>query len=118
MDIYVDGSCSRIAYIIDDTAPMICPLKTKRTNNEGEYLAVLIALTALITAGFYDGTDIEIYSDSQLIVNQLNGKYKIHKPELQDLHDKVMDLSGSISSKVKVTWVPRELNKAGWLLEG
>lgn len=56
------------------------------TNNEAEYKAVILALTVI------KAKDIEIVSDSELVVRQLNNEYKVRKPHLQELKEKVDEL--------------------------
>lgn len=111
MKIYVDGSTTRVCYIIDDEPPVVIPLRNKVTVNMGEYLAVLYALKALPreTEG-----QIEILSDSQLIVNQLNKKWAINKRYLYMLAVAVWRYWGW--RQIKYTWIPREENPAGKVL--
>jgi ribonuclease HI len=51
------------------------------TNNQAEYEAVLRALAA---AGPGSDTDLVIYSDSELVVRQLNGVYRVRDEGLKD----------------------------------
>jgi len=60
------------------------------TCNQAEYGAVLKALEYLLPALDYPGRlDIEIYSDSQLVVSQINGGWKIKDPRLQEIRDNI-----------------------------
>jgi ribonuclease HI len=70
------------------------------TNNEAEYNAIILALETL------EDKDIEILSDSELVVRQLNGVYKVRKEHLLELYDKVFSLIKG--RKVKFSNVPRE----------
>ncbi len=79
------------------------------TNNESEYMAVIHALKD------NKNDDIDIYSDSQLIVNQINKKWKIKEKGLKKLADEIWKLSEN--REVKLYWVPRQRNKAGIILE-
>jgi len=74
------------------------------TNNEAEYLAVLLALQSLPGG-------MTIYSDSQLVVKQLNHEWNIKEERLRRLATKVWRLSRG--RKIKFKWIPREENKAG-----
>ncbi|OPX72357.1 MAG: Ribonuclease HI [Methanoregulaceae archaeon PtaU1.Bin059] len=60
-----------------------------RTNNEAEYQAVIDALN---TAGALSATRITVCSDSQLVVRQLRGEYRVRKAHLLELHARVKDL--------------------------
>ena len=53
------------------------------TNNEAEYHALIDGLKA---AREWKPDRLDIYLDSKLVVEQVTGKYKIKKPELQELH--------------------------------
>lgn len=56
------------------------------TNNAAEYEAVIMALTAASTL-----TDrgVTVISDSELVIRQLNGFYRVRQPHLMDLHNRV-----------------------------
>jgi ribonuclease HI len=57
----------------------------KKTNNQAEYLALLLGLFVL-EEHVQKGELVHIISDSQLLVRQLNGIYKVKEPSLQRLH--------------------------------
>jgi ribonuclease HI len=60
----------------------------ERTNNEAEYLAAIFALSkfkALFGKKMAKITEVEIRSDSQLLVNQMNGKFKILEEKIKPL---------------------------------
>lgn len=79
------------------------------TNNEAEYLALIHALKELKP---YRKEQIIIYSDSNLVVNQVNGNWQIKRPELQRLKDTVKSIINSSKFiQVDLKWVPREMNK-------
>ena len=75
------------------------------TNNIAEYTAVFRALEE---AKKLDEKDIKIKSDSQLIVNQLNGEYKTKNKMLKSLKQKIDMLR--ISMHVSFQHIPREKN--------
>jgi len=56
-----------------------------KTNNQAEYLALLLGLF-IITEHFSDGDTVHIISDSQLLVRQLTNIYKVKQPHLIPLH--------------------------------
>lgn len=83
------------------------------TNNEAEYQAVIFALEkfkALFGKKIAQTSEIEIKSDSELLVNQLNGCYKILEEKLQPLFLKIWNLEIDFK-KVKFSLIPREKNK-------
>jgi ribonuclease HI len=77
------------------------------TNNQAEYWAIIAALeeTARLGAGAVD-----IKSDSELVVEQLNGRYRVKKASLRPLYQKVVQLIGSLES-FTITHIPREQNR-------
>lgn len=83
------------------------------TNNEAEYQAVIFALEkfkALFGKKIAQTSEIEIKSDSELLVNQLNGSYKILEEKLQPLFLKIWNLKIDFK-KVKFSLIPREKNR-------
>ncbi len=79
----------------------------KATNNQAEYKAVIFALEE---AKKIKASKIEFFLDSELIVNQLNRKYKIKNKDLGSLFVKVWNLIQSFK-KVSFLYIPREKNK-------
>lgn len=77
------------------------------TNNRAEYLAVINALEIAKQMG---AEEIDAFSDSQLLVNQLNGKYNVRSDNIKDLFNKVDNLKKSFK-KIFFKWIPREENK-------
>lgn len=85
----------------------------KATNNVAEYTAVVFALKkakALLGGDAAEKTDVEIRSDSELVVNQLNGAYKVKEEDLKMLFIDVWNLKQEFKS-VSFVHVPREKNK-------
>jgi len=83
------------------------------TNNIAEYKAVVFALKKakhLLGGKKAKETEIEIRSDSELLVNQVNGEYKIKDKELQPLFIDIWNLRQDFKS-VAFSHIPREKNK-------
>ncbi len=78
------------------------------TNNVAEYKALLLALKEAGALGF---KELLINMDSQLVVRQMQGQYKIKEPGLQVLARQVLALSNQFR-KITYCHVPREKNKA------
>jgi ribonuclease HI len=76
------------------------------TNNQAEYQAIINALEKASSLG---ARHIELKSDSELVVKQINGKYKIKKAMLRPLYQKVIQLIGSLEG-FKIAYIPREQN--------
>ncbi len=56
-----------------------------KTNNQAEYLALLLGLL-IVSEHVSDGDAVHIISDSLLLVRQLTGVYKVKQPHLIPLH--------------------------------
>lgn len=113
MKIYTDGSTTRTCYVFENGLKAIKPLTRRATVNEAEYLAVIHALREATNRGI---KQVDIYSDSELIVRQLNGAYAVKKPELVSLWNKVWELIALGNLTATFTWVSREQNLAGRIL--
>jgi len=88
------------------------------TNNEAEYQALIFALKkfkSLLGKKLAKNSDIEIKSDSELLVKQVRGEYKILEPKIQSLFIAVWNLRIDFK-KIKFTLIPREKNKEADLM--
>ncbi len=84
------------------------------TNNEAEYQAVIFALQkfkAVFGKKLAESSEVEIKSDSELLVKQLNAEYKILEPNIQSLFMTVWNLKLDFK-KIKFSLVKRENNAA------
>ena len=77
------------------------------TNNQAEYRAVVLALEKAIEL---EGTNIVLYSDSELVVNQLNRKYKVKDSGLSKLFVKIWNMAQKFNS-IEYHHILREKNK-------
>ncbi len=77
------------------------------TNNEAEYLAALLGLEL---AQQVSAKHVEIVSDSQVLVWQMNGQSLVHSQRLKPLHAQMCQAAGYFSS-VRFRHVPREENQ-------
>jgi ribonuclease HI len=77
------------------------------TNNVAEYTAVIEGLGLAEELG---ARTVTVRSDSQLLVNQLTGRYRVKTPHLQPLHRRVRNLVASFD-RVTFEHVRRELNR-------
>ena len=77
------------------------------TNNVAEYTAVIYALKKAIDL---DAESVEIRSDSELIIKQLNNEYQVRSNRLKPLYYKVRNLLSKLTT-FSVVKIPRERNK-------
>ena len=85
----------------------------EHTNNYAEYQALIFALKKakqLIGKKKAEDAELEVRMDSELIVRQMNGEYKIKEPELQMLFVQVWNLKLDFKT-VEFVHIPREQNK-------
>ena len=80
-----------------------------KTNNEAEYMGLIGALT-WISENKKNVEKICIYSDSQLVVRQVQGIYKMKAPHLKPLLASVHSLISEINLPIEFQSVPREQN--------
>lgn len=88
-----------------------------KTNNQAEYEALILALSHIITDLQDDGAVITVYCflDSELVVKQLNGDYKVKNAGIRLLYDKVCMLSDKFH-EIYFKHTPRDQNKEADLL--
>lgn len=79
-----------------------------KTNNEAEYTAVLLAITRAVELG---GKDIDLFSDSSLVINQLNWNWKVKEDRLKEFKNDIVNLIKDNNLKVSFNWIRREENK-------
>ena len=78
----------------------------KATNNVAEYQALLHGLRFAISRG---ASRVEVYSDSELLVRQIEGRYRVKNAGLQPLHREAKSLLARFE-RSQVAHVPRERN--------
>jgi ribonuclease HI len=78
------------------------------TNNHAEYEAVRRGLLAALQLG---ATAAEVHADSELIIRQLTGVYRVKSAELRPLFDAAKVLEARFADGVRYRHVPREQNR-------
>lgn len=103
------GPASAGALLLDESGAVVAELSEtlgRATNNEAEYAALLLGLRKAISLG---AGRVDIRADSQLVIRQLTGEYRVKHPGMKRSHAEAMRLLGHFSS-----WgakhVPREEN--------
>lgn len=76
------------------------------TNNQAEYSAVVDALK---TAEKYQPQKITFFLDSELVVKQLKGLYRVKNPDLKPIYDQIQSLTSGLA--VEFNHVRREFNQ-------
>ncbi|MCT4617690.1 MAG: ribonuclease HI family protein [Candidatus Gracilibacteria bacterium] len=80
----------------------------EKTNNEAEYLGAYYGIKRAIELG---ASEIELYMDSNLVIKQLSGEWKIKKEQLRKINEDIISEIKKANVKIKYNWIPREDNK-------
>jgi ribonuclease HI len=103
-----DSACAFVICKMDDTVVEKSGYYMGvATNNQAEYLGMIKGLERARDLGI---DKISLFSDSQLVVNQMRGIYKVKNQELAPLHQQLKELANSFE-RITFSYVPRELNK-------
>jgi len=95
--------------ITDERAQAIARISQSNghaTNNQAEYRAVIAALEEAIRLG---AKHVRLNSDSELVVRQLKGRYRVKNAALKPLYQQVKQLQSRLES-FTVNHIPREQN--------
>jgi ribonuclease HI len=78
------------------------------TNNTAEYDGLIHGMMAAIRNGI---SDLEVFGDSNLVINAMNHPSRQHKkhPHLQSRKEKALEISAKFDS-ITFEWIPREQN--------
>lgn len=114
IEIYTDGSNSGYGFVVFKNNSKVeyrtSGFIKKTTNNEAEYMGIIAGLNWASSYGF---TNVQLYTDSKLCVNQIYRKWRIHEKRLVPFYDLVKKLlSESGFEYVRIIWIPREKNLA------
>jgi len=125
IEVFIDGLCQPVnpggiacfAFVVKSDGRTIHsdygvagePFTRDSTNNVAEYTALAKALEWLVGHNFASHR-VGVKSDSQLIVNQLRGEYKVKAKRIIPLYRKVLLLKARFPN-IEIVWVPREKNK-------
>jgi len=116
IEVYIDGAArgnpgpAGIGVVIKDGPKLIEEIGAyigKTTNNMAEYMALVRGLEEVIIRGFKSAS---FYSDSELLVKQLNGEYKVKHENLVPLHYHVLTLVDRMKD-FSIKHVTREKNE-------
>lgn len=98
------------AVIFDETGGLLkefCRYLGCATNNVAEYEGLLMGLEGALRLG---GTRLVVESDSELLVRQLNGLYRVKDKKLVRLHQRALALLRRLDA-YRIIHVPREHNR-------
>lgn len=113
--IYIDGASrgnpgfSAVGIVLIDAKGKKRKIKKYlgiHTNNQAEYHALI---TALALAKKLKKTHLTIFTDSQLLANQVNRLWKVRDAEIKALYQEAIELISGFK-RVKLSHIPRRLN--------
>jgi broad specificity phosphatase PhoE/ribonuclease HI len=78
----------------------------RATNNVAEYRGLIAGLEE---AGKLGATDVDVFMDSKLVVEQMSGRWKVKHPDISPLHQQATALSSRFDH-IAYTWIPRAKN--------
>jgi len=117
LKIYVDGASSGnpgdagYGFLIKDEEDDILTSKSgyigRTTCNVAEYTALILALQEAMR---FKPDHVEIYTDSQLVAEQISGRYRVNSRNLKVLHQKALSLLSGFKG-FTVKRIPRSQNK-------
>lgn len=117
VEIYTDGACEPnpgqmgVGFFIVHGADTLCEYHASLghgTSNIAEFSAAILALEKALSLGLTE-EKIVLYSDSALLVNILNNKWKAKLPHLKELSGKAKRLMFQFQD-LTVEWIERESN--------
>ena len=105
------------AAIKDEQGKLIASISQpigRATNNQAEYRAIIAALEKAIELG---AEQVDMRSDSELVVEQINGRYRVKNAALKSLYQQVKQLQ-SLFKGFTIIHIPRQQNKEADSLAG
>jgi ribonuclease HI len=104
------GPAAIAAVARDDTGAVLAErseLIDEATNNVAEYRALLLGIGLASELG---AAEVELVGDSELVVKQVSGDYKVKQDHLRPLHKMVTDALRELPAEWSIRSVPREQN--------
>lgn len=121
LTIFTDGGArgnpgpAAIGFIVRDSQGHLLVKQGKylgqATNNVAEYLAVIEAFKWLLANNLTAKGPVNFYLDSKLVVNQLNGLFKVKNKGLRELIFQVRTLEQEAGGRVFYQFIPRQKNQ-------
>jgi ribonuclease HI len=99
---------NKIYQIYEEGGIAFKPFSKESSNNVAEYVALIKLLEWLFSKG-YNKFSVLIQGDSQLIINQLSGKYKVKSEKLKIYYEKTKILIKKFEN-IQIQWITRENN--------
>src|SRR3989344_5123218 len=123
--IYTDGGArgnpgpAGAAFVVINNGKILNKSKSflgKKTNNEAEYLAIVMAFDYLIDNYKNEAVRIKFYLDSELVARQLSGVYKVKSQNLKPLFATIKNSEKYLQGEIYYESISRTKNKLADLL--
>ena len=104
------GQAAIGAIIKDERGRLVASISQRigwATNNQAEYRAIIAALEKALAL---KAKQVELNSDSELVVRQIKGQYRVRKQELRPLYEQAKELESRLEG-FSIRHVPRQQNK-------
>ncbi len=82
-------------------------LGSNKTNNQAEYMALDLGLKEALNKGYQS---VEVWCDSELLVKQINGEYKVKSDNIKPIHQSVINKIQKLKY-FAIKHIPRDQNK-------
>ena len=99
----------QINRIYEEGGIAMTPFSEESSNNVAEYVG-LIKLLDWLSKNRYEKFPISIQGDSQLIIHQISGKYKVRSKKLMLYYEKTKSLIKNFDN-IEIEWIARDNNK-------
>jgi ribonuclease HI len=99
----------RVNKIYEEAGIAFEPFSDESSNNVAEYVGLIRLLEWLSNNG-YNKSTILIQGDSQLIINQICGKYRVRSEKLMLYYERTKSLIKNFDN-LQIEWIPRDKNK-------
>ena len=118
--IYTDGGArgnpgpAGAAFVVINNGKILNKSKSflgKKTNNEAEYIAIVMAFDYLIENFKNEAVDIKFFLDSELVARQLSGRYKVKSQNLKPIFTKIKNSEKYLKGEVSYNSISRTKNK-------
>lgn len=106
------GAGAMIRDALGNSVASVSQFLSVRTNNFAEYEAVILAfetLAKIVPEKKRGATEVAVKMDSELVVKQMRGEYKVKHPVLKEQHARLASLASAFGA-VSFTHVPRAEN--------
>jgi ribonuclease HI len=100
------GAGALLRFEASPRAEIAHPLPFDATNNVAEYAGLILGLRAALDAGV---GELHVFGDSELVVRQVAGQYRVTKLHLVPLHAEALRLR-RLLGRVRIASIPREQN--------